>query len=143
LPQTLDNLRFVRPLPFLLAGFLLVLGVGAVGHSLVSAVRRRRHELAVLRTMGMTPRQAWASSAWQATALALVGVVVGVPLGLALGRVLWRWVAEAAPLYYVAPTAILVLVLALPITVLAANALAALPGRAAARLRPAHVLRTE
>ena len=143
LPQTLRNLRFVRSLPFLLAGFLALLGIGAVGHSLVSAVRRRRHELAVLRTMGMTPRQAWASSAWQATCLALVGVLLGVPLGIVVGRTLWRWIADAAPIYYVPPLALTAVLVAVPATLLLANALAALPGRSAAHIRPAEVLRSE
>jgi len=143
LPQTLRNLGFVRTLPFLLAGFLLLLGIGAVGHSLISAVRVRRHELAVLRTLGMTPRQAWASSAWQATSLGVVGVLLGVPLGVAIGRTAWRWIADAAPIYYVPPTALLAVLLAAPVAVLLANALAALPGRAAARIQPAQALRTE
>lgn len=143
LPQTLENLQYVRRLPFLLAGFLVLLGVGAVGHSLVTAVRRRRQELAVLRSLGMTPRQAWASSAWQATTLALVGLVVGLPVGVALGRTLWRWIAEAAPIFYVPPLALTAVLLAIPATVLLTNALAVLPGRSAARLRPATVLRSE
>ena len=143
LPQTLENLRFVRSLPFLLAGFLVLLGIGAVGHSLVSAVRHRRHELAVLRTLGITPRQAWATSAWQATTLAVVGLVVGVPLGVAIGRTLWRWIADAAPIFYVPPLALSAVLVAVPATLLLANALAALPGRSAARLRPAEVLRSE
>ena len=91
----------------------------------------------------MTPRQAWASSAWQATTLALVGLVVGLPVGVALGRTLWRWIAEAAPIFYVPPLALTAVLLAIPATVLLTNALAVLPGRSAARLRPATVLRSE
>lgn len=143
IPQTVRHLGYVRSLPFLLAGFLVLLGVGAVGHSLISAVRRRRTELAVLRAMGMTPRQARAASAWQATWLAVVGALVGVPVGVVIGRALWRWIADATPIYYVPPLATLAVLLALPVALLAANALAALPGRAAARLQPARVLRAE
>jgi hypothetical protein len=36
-------------LPLALSGFLALLAAGAVGHALTIAVRRRRHELAVLR----------------------------------------------------------------------------------------------
>jgi hypothetical protein len=59
------------------------------------------------------------------------------------GRALWRWIAEAAPIFYVPPLALTTVLLAGPATLLIANVLAALPGRAAARLRPAQVLRTE
>ena len=44
-------------LPLALSAFLAVLAVGAVGHALSIAVRRRRHELAVLRALGLTRRQ--------------------------------------------------------------------------------------
>ncbi len=142
-PQSLLHLSYVQSLPYLLAGFLVLLGIGAVGHSLVSAVRRRRHELAVLRSLGLTPLQARASSAWQATCVAVVGVVVGIPVGLVVGRTLWRWIAEATPVYYVAPVALIAVLLVPPVAVITANALAAVPGHLAARLRPAGILHTE
>ena len=43
------NLGQVRSLPYLLAGFLIVLGLGAVAHALMTVSRRRAKELAVLR----------------------------------------------------------------------------------------------
>jgi ABC-type lipoprotein release transport system permease subunit len=123
--------------------FSLVLAVGALAHVSSSVLRRRRGELAVLRSLGFTPRQARACLAWQATTLAAVGLVVGVPLGVALGRVTWRLVAEATPMVYVEPLAVLALVVVGPAALLIANLLAAVPGHRAARLRPAEVLRTE
>ena len=47
----------VAALPLALSAFLAVLAVGAVGHALSIAVRRRSHELAVLRALGLTRRQ--------------------------------------------------------------------------------------
>jgi hypothetical protein len=47
----------VAALPLALSAFLAVLAVGGVGHALSIAVRRRRHELAVLRALGLTRRQ--------------------------------------------------------------------------------------
>ena len=41
-------------LPLALGGFLALLAAGAVGQALTMAVRRRRRELAVLRTLGLT-----------------------------------------------------------------------------------------
>lgn len=138
-----ENLEGVRNVPLALGGFLAVLAVGAVGHALASTVRRRRHDVAVLRTLGLTRRQTRATVAWQATTLALVGLVFGVPLGVALGRTIWRVVAEGTPMLYAAPFAAIAVVLVPPAAVALANALAAWPAHVAARLRPAEALRTE
>jgi hypothetical protein len=40
------------PATLALSAFLALLAIGAVGHALSIAVRRRRHELAVLRALG-------------------------------------------------------------------------------------------
>jgi hypothetical protein len=52
-------------------------------------------------------------------------------------------VAEGMPMVYVAPLAVLALLLVVPVALLVANLLAAVPGHRAAHLRPAEVLRTE
>jgi hypothetical protein len=57
--------------------------------------------------------------------------------------VAWRAIADETPMVYVPPTAALALLLAVPCALLVANAIAALPGERAARLRPAEVLRAE
>lgn len=142
-PFAAVELRQVRPLPMALGAFLVLLAVGAVGHALATAVRRRRHDLAVLRALGMTRRQTRGVVVTQASVLALIGLVFGVPLGVALGRTLWRVVAEYTPLYYVPPVAIWALLLVAPLALLVANLLAAWPGQQAARLRLGHILRAE
>jgi ABC-type antimicrobial peptide transport system permease subunit len=130
-------------LPLALSAFLAVLAVGAVGHALSIAVRRRRHELAVLRALGLTRWQSRLVVGTQATLLATIGLAFGIPLGLVLGRVLWHAAANMAPLAYQPPLAALALLLIVPLALLVANLLAAWPARRAARLRTAHVLRTE
>jgi FtsX-like permease family protein len=141
--QAVQEIRDVRILPVILAAFLALLAVGAVGHALATAVRRRRHEVAVLRALGMTRSQSRLVVVTQATLLATIGLAFGVPLGIALGRILWRTVADFTPLAYVPPVALWALVLAGPAALLVANLLAAWPGRLAARLRIGHVLRAE
>ncbi|MCX6464378.1 MAG: FtsX-like permease family protein [Pseudonocardiales bacterium] len=136
-------IRNVQVLPVVLGGFLGLLALGAVGHALATAVRRRRHDVAVLRACGMTRGQVRAVVVTQATVLAGVGLLFGLPLGVAAGRVLWRFVADITPLQYEAPVALAALLLAVPVAVLLSNALAAWPGRVAARLRIGHVLRAE
>ncbi|WP_203417111.1 ABC transporter permease [Jiangella ureilytica] len=142
-PSRLAEIRQVRTLPVFLAGFLAVLALGAVGHALATAVRRRRHEVAVLRALGMTRRQSRWVVVTQASLLALIGLTVGVPLGLALGRTVWRYVAETTPLLYVAPLAALALLLVVPLALVAANLLAAWPSHRAASMRVGSVLRAE
>jgi hypothetical protein len=142
-PQQVSDIGQVTALPRFLAAFLALLAMGAIGHALATAVRRRRHDIAVLRALGMTRRQSRWVVVVQATVLALVGLALGVPLGVALGRVLWQVVADYTPLQYSPPVALLALAVIAPAALLVANLLAAWPGRTAARLRIGAVLRTE
>jgi ABC-type lipoprotein release transport system permease subunit len=143
LPQDVAYLRNVRTLPKALAAFLVFLGLGALSHVLATAVRRRRHDLAVLRALGFRPVQVAGCVAWQAVTVALVALLIGIPLGIAAGRWSWRWVADSTPLLYVPPLAAFVALASIPAALLLANAMAVLPARRAALLRPADVLRTE
>jgi ABC-type lipoprotein release transport system permease subunit len=139
----IDNVRRVGYLPGLLAALVALLALGTVTHALVSSVRRRRRDLAVLKTLGFLRRQVSATVAWQATAFAVAAVLAGVPLGVAIGRWAWLLVAEqlgAAPEPIVSPLQILAIAGG---AVLIANLISAGPGWAAGRLRPAPVLRSE
>ncbi len=142
-PQDVALLGNVRILPKALAGFLVLLGLGALGHVLTTAVRRRRHDLAVLRALGFRPLQVGGCVAWQAVTVSVLALLLGIPLGIAAGRWSWRWVADATPLLYVPPLATTVVVLSVPAALVLAGVMAALPARRAARLRPADVLRAE
>jgi hypothetical protein len=142
-PSRLAEIGELRGLTVVLGAFLALVAVGAVGHMLVTSVRRRRRDVAVLRALGLTRRQARGVVATQASVLALVGLVFGVPLGVALGRVLWGVVADLTPLEYRPPVAMLTLALVAPATLLLANALAAWPASRAARLRVCDVLRAD
>jgi ABC-type antimicrobial peptide transport system permease subunit len=135
--------RDMAALPLVLSAFLAVLAVGAVGHALSIAVRRRSHELAVLRALGLTRRQSRLVVVTQASLLAAIGIVFGIPLGLALGRVLWHAAADMTPFAYEPPIALVALLLIAPVALVAANLLAAWPARRAARLHAGQILRTE
>jgi FtsX-like permease family protein len=56
-PIQMAELGQVKVLPVILGVFLALLAIGAVGHALVTVVQRRIQDVAVLRVMGMTPRQ--------------------------------------------------------------------------------------
>ena len=141
--QEIQTIKDLELLPVALSAFLALLAVSAVGHALATAVRRRRHDLAVLRALGITRRQARLVVTTQASLLAVIGLVFGVPLGIALGRVVWRAVAGFTPLAYHPPLALLALLLVGPIALLAANVLAAWPQHRAARVHAGRVLRSE
>ncbi len=142
-PGAVQAVKDVAALPLALGAFLAVLAIGAVGHALSIAVRRRRQELAVLRALGLTRRQSRLVIITQATLLAMIGLAFGIPLGLVVGRLLWHAAADMTPLAYQPPVAALALALIVPLALLAAILLAVWPARRAARLRTALILRTE
>jgi hypothetical protein len=142
-PADINNYARVRWTPLLLAGLLGVLALCTMGHALVTSVRRRRRDLAVLKAIGFGPGQVSATVAWQATTLAGLALAAGLPLGVAAGR--WTWNLFAAQLGVAAPagTPPLAVLLTVPVAVLAANLVAAVPARSAARTQPALILRSE
>ncbi len=93
-PAQIVNYRTMGTTPVLLAGGLALGAVVALGLALLASVRRRRHDLALLKTLGFTQRQLAAAVAWQASIAALVGIAIGLPCGIALGRWLWTLFAQ-------------------------------------------------
>jgi predicted lysophospholipase L1 biosynthesis ABC-type transport system permease subunit len=143
-PASITSLAGITDVPLLLSGLLALLAVGTLAHTLVSATRRRRRDLAVLKTMGFVRGQVRGTLAWQATTLAAVGLLVGLPIGIAGGR--WGWRLFAGQLRVVPDPVVpllAILLIAVPAALVLANVVAALPGRTAARGQPALVLRSE
>ncbi|MBV9040349.1 MAG: FtsX-like permease family protein, partial [Acidimicrobiia bacterium] len=142
-PNDVVNFGRVQSLPLVLAGLLAALAAATIGHLLVTSIRRRGRDLAIVKTLGFVPRQVRTAVAWQATTLAVVAMAIGLPLGVAAGR--WAWIVFARSIGIVpAPEVpILVLLLVVPGTVVVANLVAVVPGELAARLRPGRALRAE
>ena len=130
------NLQSVNRLPFILAGLVALLGTATLANTLVSAVRRRRRDLAILKTIGFVRRQVGALIAWQATTFSVVALIIGIPLGVAAGR--WTWNLVASGIGSVSPPIVptVLVVLTIPTTIAVANLIAALPGRAAVGSHP-------
>ena len=137
------NVERVRIVPVLLALLVGVLGIASLAHALVLSVRRQRSQLAILKSLGFRRGQVRAAVAWHATALALLAVVVGVPVGIVAGRWLWRVVADELGVASPADTPVLWLVVLPVVAIVAANAVALVPGWAAARTPTAEALRSE
>jgi hypothetical protein len=142
-PVEVDRLRHVNWIVVTLAAVLSFLALVAVGHALVTSVRRRRGDLAVLKTLGFDQRQVRGAVAWQATTMAVIGLLVGIPCGLFVGDVVWRAIADSLGIQSSAPIPALALGALVPCAIVAVNLLAFLPARAAARIRPAIALRAE
>jgi putative ABC transport system permease protein len=141
-PPEVRDLSGVSGLPLILAFVLMLLACGIIAHTLLTSVRRRRRDLAILKTVGFVTSQVRATVAWQATALACAGLIVGVPLGLLAGR--WAWILFAGQEAIVpAPVISPLTLLAIPAVLLLANAIAAIPAWSAARTQPAVILRSE
>jgi putative ABC transport system permease protein len=141
-PPEISSYADVRNVPWLLTGLLAALAAATLAHGLLATVRRRRRDLAILKTLGFKRRQISATVAWQATTLALIALI-GIPFGVVLGR--WGWTALADQLGIPAEprTPLGAIVLTIPAALILANLAAALPARSAARTRPALVLRSE
>jgi putative ABC transport system permease protein len=142
-PTVLVNFGESVNFPLLFAVALTVFGAATLLHLLLVSVARRRVESGLLKALGFVRRQVAAAVCWQATVVALTGIVIGVPAGIAAGRLLWRVFATN---FGVVPVAVVepVLVAVLVAGVLAvANLLAAVPAALAARSRPAQLLRAE
>ncbi|MBO0813874.1 MAG: FtsX-like permease family protein [Actinobacteria bacterium] len=142
-PGDIKNYAAIRDTPLVLAAVLAVLAAGTLAHVLLTGVRRRRRDLAVLKTLGCTRSQVHSMVAWEASALAAAALLAGIPLGVIAGRLAWAIFAGAVGVASQATIEMPLLLLAVPVTLLLANVIAAWPGRTAARLRPAAVLRAE
>jgi len=142
-PAQIVNYRSTGTTPVLLAAGLALGAVVALGLALTASVRRRRHDLALFKALGFTPRQLASAIAWQASIAAGVGILFGVPLGIALGR--WLWTLFAGEIGVVpAPTVpVWWTISAALAAVILANVVAAFPGRMAARTPSALALHGE
>jgi ABC-type lipoprotein release transport system permease subunit len=137
------NFGRVEAMPLVLGGILAAIAVATLTHLLLSAVRRRRRDLAILKSLGFVRTQVAGTMVWQATTLVVVSLVVAVPLGVAVGR--WTWTLLADELGVVARPQVpwLTLTAVVGAGLILANAIALVPGQLAARTRPATVLRSE
>jgi ABC-type antimicrobial peptide transport system permease subunit len=142
-PGDIKNYAGIRDTPLVLGAVLVLLAVGTLAHVLLTGVRRRRRDLAVLKVLGLVRSQVLRVVAWQASALAAAALLIGLPLGVLAGRWAWAVFAGSAGVSGQADVPLPLVLLAVPVTLALANLIAAGPGWDAARLRPASVLRSE
>jgi hypothetical protein len=142
-PAEIVNYRSMGDTPAYLGVALAAGAVAGLALSLMASVRRRRRDLALLKTIGFTRRQLAAAVAWQSSVAVAAGAVVGVPVGIALGRFLWdlfaRQISVVPEPTVPGPAVVLIAVGALAL----ANLVATVPGRVAAHTPVALLLRAE
>ena len=142
-PAEIVNYQSTGATPAVLAAGLAAGAFLALGLTLSASVRRRRRDLALLKTFGFTHRQLAAAVTWQASVVAFFGIVVGVPVGIVVGRWLWILFADAIDAVP-SPSVSVVDILLVGLGTLVLAVLAALvPSRMAARTPTALVLRAE
>ena len=142
-PADVANWGRVSGFPYVLAGLIAAAAAALLAHALVTSIRRRRRDLAILKTLGFERRDVRMTVAWQATTVAAIGLLVGLPLGVGIGRFAWNLFAEELGVVPEPVAPVFPGLLVIPATLLLANLVALLPGRIAAGTRPAVVLRAE
>ena len=142
-PAEIVNTSEIGSAPALLGGALAAAALVALGVALVAAVRRRRRDLALLKTLGFTRRQLSSAVAWQATVTVVIGLIVGIPAGAILGRALWFVFARQLDVIAQPSVPMSAIALVAVAVVIAANLIAAIPARAARRLQPSLILHSE
>ncbi len=142
-PAQIADARAMQTTPTALGTGLALGATVALGLILVASVRQRRHELAILKTLGFTRRQLATVVGYQGSIATMAGLVIGLPVGIVVGRTLWIRFAESihAVPHPTVPTTVLALVAvaALLLSIVAAT----LPALRAASVEPARFLRTE
>jgi hypothetical protein len=142
-PADILNFGRIDELPIILAAVLALLACATLAHTLVSGVRRRRRDLAVLKALGFVGGQVVATVAWQATILVSLALVAGIPLGIAGGRWTWAVAVDRAGFAREPVVPLWALLIVVGATVTVANLVALMPARVAARIQPATALRAE
>ena len=142
-PANVLSLASIAGLPVALSGLLALMAAGTLAHTLGSSTRRRRRDLAILKSLGFIRRQVRHAIAWQATTIAAIALLIGLPTGIAGGRWAWRVFATQLGVLPEPAVPLTAIVIAIPAALVLANLIAAAPGKAAARTQPATVLRTE
>jgi FtsX-like permease family/MacB-like periplasmic core domain len=142
-PTDLVNFGQVQNLPMLLGIALSGLALLTIAHLLITSVRRRRRDFAILRALGFTRGQVRRTAAWQAATLTAAALAIGIPAGAVCGRAAWLIFARHLGIVPAPDIPLPSFAVLIPIALGLAVTIAALPGESAARAKPAQLLRSE
>ena len=142
-PSDIVALAGVRRAPWALAALLAALLVVQLVITLFAASRGRRHDLALLKTVGFLRRQVAATVSWQTATFAAIALLIGVPVGIALGRALWTSLSDRLGVVPDPVTPLVGLLILAAATLVVGGLLSYGGGAVLARTRPAAALRSE
>jgi hypothetical protein len=94
IPAEVANLYRVRPLPLIGVALAGILGTIVLAYTLTVGQRGQLRDIAVMRSLGLSPRQLRRVMTWQGVVLVGTMMLVGLPLGMLAGRMIWRRFAE-------------------------------------------------
>ena len=110
----------------------IIIALLGIANTLALSIYERRHEIGLLRAVGMTRRQVRSSVRWESVIIALFGTALGLVIGVAFGAAIVRSLRTLGFTGFVIPFGQLVVVAIL--AALAGVAAAILPARKAAKL---------
>ena len=142
-PISLINFGEAVNFPLIVGSMLALFGAAMLMHLLVVSVARRRREIGLLKSLGFVNGQVGAAVCWQATTVALVGVVIGIPVGIAVGQAVWRAFATNLGTVPVATVPVWLIVALGAGVFVVANLLAVAPALAARSRSAGELLRTQ
>jgi ABC-type lipoprotein release transport system permease subunit len=142
-PADVVNFGRVENMPLFLGEVLGLFAAATLVHTLITSISRRRRELAILKTLGFVRKQVKRAVRVQALLLTSIALVISVPAGIAAGRWLWSFFATQQGVIAEPDIQPAALFIGIPLILVAAILIAAIPARAAARTQPALVLRSE
>jgi putative ABC transport system permease protein len=139
-PPDVVNVARARSVPTIISVVVGLLALVVFVHALLTSVRARRLDVAVLRALGADRRWITRVVHIQASVLGLIALVIGVPVGIVAGRATYRGFASRLGLV-TTPSMPIVVIGSLVVAVLVlVNLSAALPARRAAQVSPSMLL---
>jgi putative ABC transport system permease protein len=121
-------------------GVGLIVGIAGIGVIMIRAVRERRREVGVLRSLGFAARRVAAVMVFEATFIALQSIIIGVTVALVASYFFSTADADwAEGVSWAIPTTSVALIVAVAVTATLVTAL--WPAPRAAAIHPAVALR--
>jgi len=142
-PTSLINFGEAVNFPLLFGAILAIFGAATLLHMLVVSVARRRQEIGLLKVLGFVKRQVASVVSWQATTLAIVGIVIGIPTGLVIGQAAWTAFAKNLGAVPVSVVPIWLIAVLIAGVLVVANLIAVGPALLASRSKVGDLLRTQ
>jgi len=125
------NVDIILKLVYALLGLAVIIALLGIANTLALSIHERKHELGLLRAVGMSRAQVRSSVRWESAMIALFGTVLGLAVGAFLGWAMVHTIATQGIDRLVIPIGSLVTVAS--IAAIAGAGAALLPARRAAR----------